>query len=49
VDSHEKGPGREGIAEETIVSAVRIASVLHTVAAVLDVEAALVRGEAVAA
>ena len=41
VDSHEKVIREKGIAEETIAAAVRLASVVHGVAAVLDAEAAL--------
>jgi lipoyl-dependent peroxiredoxin subunit D len=41
VDSHEKVIREKGITEETIAAAVRIGSVIHAVAAVLDAEAAL--------
>jgi alkyl hydroperoxide reductase subunit D len=36
VDSHEKVLREKGVNEETILSAVRIASVIHAIAAVLD-------------
>ena len=38
VDSHEKVLREKGVSEETILAAIRIASVVHAVAAVLDVE-----------
>lgn len=38
VDSHQSKLVQEGVPEETIAAAVRIASVLHAVAAVLDSE-----------
>ena len=39
--SHEKVVREKGISEETILAAVRIASVMHAVAGVMDAEAAL--------
>lgn len=42
VDSHEKVLHEKGVTEETIAAAVRIASVLHAIAAVLDAEAVAV-------
>jgi lipoyl-dependent peroxiredoxin subunit D len=41
VDSHEKVIREKGMTEEAIAAAVRIGSVIHAVAAVLDAEAAL--------
>lgn len=38
VDSHEKVVREKGVSEETILSVVRIASVIHAVGAVLDAE-----------
>jgi alkyl hydroperoxide reductase subunit D len=38
VDSHEKVVREKGMSEETILAAVRIASVIHGLAAVLDAE-----------
>jgi alkyl hydroperoxide reductase subunit D len=40
VDSHEKVLREKGITEETILAAVRIASVIYALAAVMDVETA---------
>jgi alkyl hydroperoxide reductase subunit D len=40
VASHEKTLREKGMKEESIVAAVRIASVIHAIAAVLDAEAA---------
>ncbi|MBZ2176095.1 MAG: carboxymuconolactone decarboxylase family protein [Acidobacteria bacterium] len=42
VDSHEKVVREKGLAEENVLAAVRIASVLHALASVLDAEAVLV-------
>jgi len=39
VDSHERALRERGMSEETILSAVRIASVIHAIAGVLDTEA----------
>ena len=39
VDSHEKTLREKGVSEETILAAVRIASVVHAIAVVLDTEA----------
>jgi alkyl hydroperoxide reductase subunit D len=39
VDSHEKVLRDKGVSEETILAAVRIASILHALAAVMDAEA----------
>jgi alkyl hydroperoxide reductase subunit D len=36
VDSHEKVLREKGVGEETILAAVRIASVIHALAAVMD-------------
>ncbi len=41
VDSHEKTLREKGVREETIVAAVRIASVIHGLASVLEAEKAL--------
>ena len=41
VDAHEKGLREKGLGEEAILASVRIASVIHAVARVLDAEAAL--------
>jgi len=38
VDSHEKVLREKGVSEETIIAAVRIASTIHGLAAVLDAE-----------
>jgi len=43
VDSHEKSLREKGMSEEKIVAAVRIASVLHAIAVVLDTEAVSAR------
>ena len=40
VDSHEKTLREKGIREETILAAVRIASVIHGLASVLEAEKA---------
>jgi alkyl hydroperoxide reductase subunit D len=40
VDSHEQTLRNQGVTEETILAAVRIASVVHAVACVLDAVAA---------
>jgi len=40
VDSHEKTLREKGVREETIVAAVRIASVVHGLASVLEAEKA---------
>jgi alkyl hydroperoxide reductase subunit D len=40
VDSHEKTLREKGMSEETIVAAVRIASVIHGLASVLEAEKA---------
>ena len=40
LDSHEKTLREKGVAEETILAAVRLAAVLHAIAATLDGEAA---------
>jgi len=40
VDAHEKVLQSKGVGEETILAAVRIASVIHALAAVFDAEAA---------
>ena len=40
VDSHEKVLREKGMSEETILAAVRIASVVHAIAVVLDAERA---------
>jgi alkyl hydroperoxide reductase subunit D len=45
VASHERVLREKGIPEETIVAAIRIASVVHAVSAVLDAEAAIVQTE----
>jgi lipoyl-dependent peroxiredoxin subunit D len=42
VDSHEKALREKGISEEKILAAVRIASVMHAVAVVLDAEKAAI-------
>jgi len=42
VDSHEKVVREKGLAEENVLAVVRIASVLHALASVLDAEAVLV-------
>ncbi len=41
VDSHEKVVREKGMTEETVLAAVRIASVVHGLAAVLDAEKAV--------
>jgi alkyl hydroperoxide reductase subunit D len=38
VDSHEKIMREKGVSEEKILAAVRIASVIHAIAVVLDAE-----------
>jgi alkyl hydroperoxide reductase subunit D len=49
VDSHEKVLRDKGVAEETVLAAVRVASVVHAIGAVLDAEkVAAGVGEAVA-
>ena len=40
VDSHEKVVREKGLTEETVLAAVRIASVVHALAAVMDAETA---------
>jgi lipoyl-dependent peroxiredoxin subunit D len=45
VDSHEKVVREKGLSEEVIVASVRIASVIHAVAAVLDTEIAVLAEE----
>jgi alkyl hydroperoxide reductase subunit D len=40
VDSHERVLREKGVTEETIASAIRVASVLHAIATVLDAEQA---------
>jgi alkyl hydroperoxide reductase subunit D len=45
VSSHEKVLREKGVTEETILAAIRIASVIHGAAAVLDAEAATTPGE----
>jgi alkyl hydroperoxide reductase subunit D len=40
VDSHEKVLREKGVSEETVLAAVRIAAVIHALAAVLDAQAA---------
>lgn len=42
VDAHEKVVREKGVSEETILSVVRIASVIHAISAVLDAELAAV-------
>lgn len=42
VDAHEKVVREKGMSEETILSVVRIASVIHAISAVLDAELAAV-------
>lgn len=42
VDAHEKVVREKGVSEETILSVVRIASVIHAIGAVLDAELAAV-------
>lgn len=49
IDSHEKVLRNAGVSQEEIQAAVRIASVVHAIAAVLDGEAALGSGQAAAA
>lgn len=46
VASHERVLREKGITEETIVAAIRIASVVHAVSAVFDAEAALTQSAA---
>ena len=41
VDSHEKVVREKGLTEETVAAAVRLASVIHAIAAVLDADQAL--------
>ncbi len=48
VDSHEKTLREKGVREETIVAAVRIASVIHGLASVLDAEKAALPAPALA-
>jgi lipoyl-dependent peroxiredoxin subunit D len=48
VDSHEKTLREKGVREETIVAAVRIASVIHALASVLEAEKAVAPAAAVA-
>jgi len=48
VDSHEKTLREKGIREESIVAAVRIASVIHGLASVLEAESAAMPAGAVA-
>jgi len=43
VASHEKVLREKGVTEETILAAVRIASVIHGAAGVLDAETAVAR------
>jgi lipoyl-dependent peroxiredoxin subunit D len=47
VDSHEKVLREKGIGEELVLAAVRIASILHAIGAVLDAER-VAKAEAVA-
>jgi len=49
IDSHERVLREAGITAETIQAAVRIAAVVHALAATLDGEAALARSSALAA
>ena len=49
IDSHEKILREGGVSAETIQAAVRIASVVHAIAAVLDGEAAMAESTALAA
>jgi lipoyl-dependent peroxiredoxin subunit D len=42
VDSHEQALRNQGVTEETILSVVRVASVIHAIAAVIDAEGAAV-------
>jgi alkyl hydroperoxide reductase subunit D len=38
VDSHEKTVRAKGVSEETVAAAVRLAAVIHALAAVMDAE-----------
>ncbi len=48
LDAHEKVLREKGVSEEMILTAVRIAAVIHAIAAALDGEAAIAAGSATA-